>query len=259
MLRKALRIFEALQDSPFGLSLDEVSKQTGINKSTAYRLLTHLESESYLVRNSEGHYSIGTKVVQLAAHVNPERILREMAQPFLRDLLKATRETVNLGVLDGVNVLYVEVLESPYDFRLVSKVGMRRPLYATALGKALAAFLPADEFNQILREMEFRLLTPQTISTLGQLQSELESVRRQRYAVDNEETVLGARCVAAPILNARQESIAAVSVAGPITRISRDHIPSFAAAVIQAAEAISARMGFLAARPREPQVVSTIR
>lgn len=95
-----------------------------------------------MIRDGGGRYLIGSKVVQLAANVNPQGMLRETARPILGDLLKVTRETVNLGVVDAGMVLYVEVLESPYDFRLVSKIGMRRPLYSTALGKALGAFLP---------------------------------------------------------------------------------------------------------------------
>lgn len=254
VLRKTLRILDAIQASPSGLSLEQVSRETKINKSTAYRLLAHLEREAYLNRNGDGHYLIGTKVVQLAAHVNPQRLLCDAARPILRDLLQATNETVNLGVLDANMILYVDVLESSHDFRLVSKVGMRRPVYSTALGKALSAFLPEDELQRLLSSIDFQLFTPHTIGSVGQFRKELRLIRRQGFAVDNEEAVLGARCVACPILNARQEAIGAVSVAGPATRISRDEIPLFAKAVKQAAEEISSCMGYSRERPNSVAV-----
>lgn len=251
VLNKALRILDAVQGAASGLSLDEVSKGTGINKSTAYRMLSHLEREAYLMREADGHYVIGTKIVQLAAQVNPHRIIREAARPVLRELLEATRETVNLGVLNGGMVLYVEVLETSYEFRLVSKIGTERPVYATSLGKALAAFAPADEIEPLLDSLSFQPYTPHTITTLAQFRPELDLIRRRGFAVDNEEAVLGARCVAAPVLNSSGEAVAAVSVAGPVTRIPSSKVPTFSVAVMRAAKAISANMGFLDP-PRHP-------
>jgi DNA-binding IclR family transcriptional regulator len=244
VLSKAFKILEAVQSHPQGLDLKAVSEKTGINKSTAYRLLAHLECDGYLIRDGGGSYMIGMKLVQLGAGVNHRTALREMAEPLLRELWRATEETVNLGVLDGGQVLYIDVLESLHAFRMVSKVGMRRPLYSTALGKSLAAFLPADESDSVFSSLNFQAFTPHTISSPMQLKNELEAVRRQGYALDNEESVAGARCVGAPILNSRAEPVAAISVSGPITRISEDKTPIFAATVMETAQKISARFGF---------------
>jgi len=244
VLSKVLKILDVLQRHPFGLDLKTISEEAGINKTTAYRLLAHLERESYLMRDEAGSYLLGMKLLQLGSRENHNTMLQQMAAPVVRDLWKATEETVNVGVLDGSQVLYVAVLESPHAFRLVSKIGMRRPLHSTALGKALLAFRPDEENANLLSSLSFPSLTPQSLTSLIELQRELEDVRRLGYALDNEENVMGARCVGAPVWNSRMEAIAAISLAGPITRISVDKVPMFASAVKDAAREIAARMGF---------------
>jgi IclR family acetate operon transcriptional repressor len=123
-------------------------------------------------------------------------------------------------------------------------VGTRRSLHVTALGKALAAFLPAELRDSILSTITFQPATSRTILNLLQFRQELEKIRRQGYAVDDEEAVQGARCVSAPILNSDSEPIAAVSVSGPVTRVSPNQVVALAGAVTSAARAISAAMGF---------------
>jgi len=244
VLTKALKILEALRNAPAGLGLRDIAKQTGINKSTAYRFLSHLEGEGYLARDGIGIYTIGLKLSQMAPGSRREGDVREAARPVLRELLAATGESVNLAVLDEAEILYVEVFESPHAFRLVSTIGHRRPLYSTALGKSLAAFLPLEQAGRIFPAIQFQPLTSHTIANLAEFMKELEVVREQAYSVDNEESLLGARCVAAPVLNQHGESIASVSVAGPVSRISEEKVGIFAAAVKDAAEKIAARLGF---------------
>ena len=244
VLSKALKILDLLQGHPFGLDLKTISAEAGINKSTAYRLLAHLEREGYLMRDDAGSYMLGMKLLQLGARGNHRTMLEQAAAPVLRQLWMATEETVNIGVLDGGQVLYTAVLESPHAFRLVSKIGMRRPLYSTALGKALLAFAPDEEKAHLMASLNFQGMTPYTLTNLVQLKSDLENVRRQGYSVDNEENVMGARCVGAPILNMRGEAVAAISLSAPITRISTEKIGMFAAAVKDAAAEIATRLGF---------------
>src|ERR1700752_5099702 len=244
VISKVLRILEALQGSSSGLGLKAICDQTGINKSTAHRFLKHLERERYLLRTEAGAYLIGPRLSQLSARANQEATLQAVARPILWDLWKSTHETVNLGVLDQGTVLYVDVIESPHEFRLSSRVGTRRSLHVTALGKALAAFLPLEPRENILSTMTFQPATPKTIMNLLQFRQELDKISRQGYAVDDEEAVQGARCVSAPILNSDREPIAAVSVSGPVTRVSPNQVAALAGAVTSAARAISVAMGF---------------
>ena len=244
VISKVFRILEAIQGSPSGLTLKPICEITGVHKSTAHRFLKHLERDGYLIRTEVGTYLIGPKFSHLSARANHRATLQAVARPILWELWKSTRETVNLGALDQGTVLYVEVIESPHEFRLSSRVGTRRSLHATALGKALAAFLSEDEKERVLATVQFQPLTPKTIMNLVQFRQELEIIRRQGYAVDDEEVTLGARCVSAPILGADREVVAAVSVSGPVTRISPSQVPGLAGGVMSAARAISAALGF---------------
>jgi DNA-binding IclR family transcriptional regulator len=244
VISKVFRILEAIQGSSSGLTLKPICDITGIHKSTAHRFLKHLEHDGYLIRTEVGAYLIGPKFSHLSARANHRATLQAVARPILWELWKSTRETVNLGALDQGTVLYIEVIESPHEFRLSSRVGTRRSLHATALGKALAAFLSEDHKERVLATVQFQPLTPKTIMNLVQFRQELEIIRKQGYAVDDEETTLGARCVSAPILSADREVVAAVSVSGPVTRISPSQVPALAGAVMSAARAISAALGF---------------
>src|SRR5579863_2912344 len=249
VISKVLRILEALQGSSAGLGLKAICDLTGIHKSTAHRFLKHLEREGYLVRTEAGAYLIGPRLSQMSTRGSQGATLQAVARPILWELWKSTQETVNLAVLDQGTVLYVDVIESPHEFRLSSRVGTRRSLHVTALGKALAAFLPAELQASALSTIKFQPATPKTIMNLVQFRQELEKIRRQGYAVDDEEAVQGARCVSAPILNANREPIAAVSVSGPVTRVSPNQVAALAGAVSSAARAISVAMGFSQQEP----------
>ena len=244
VISKVLLILEALQGSSAGLGLKAICDQTRIHKSTAHRFLKHLERERYLIRTEAGAYLIGPRLSQMSARGNHGATLQAVARPILWELWKSTQETVNLAVLDQGTVLYVDVIESPHEFRLSSRVGTRRSLHVTALGKALAAFLPAEPRENILSTITFQQSTPKTIMNLLQFRQELEKIRRQGYAVDDEEAVQGARCVSAPILDSNGEPIAAVSVSGPVTRVSPNQVAVLAGAATAAARNISAAMGF---------------
>jgi DNA-binding IclR family transcriptional regulator len=244
VISKVFRILEAIQGSSSGLTLKPICDATGIHKSTAHRFLKHLERDGYLIRTETGAYLIGPKFSHFTARASHRATLQAVARPILWEIWKSTGETVNLGVLDQGTVLYVEVIESPHEFRLSSRVGTRRSLHATALGKALAAFLAEDQKERVLATIQFQPLTSKTIMNLVQFRQELEIIRKQGYAEDNEETTLGARCVSAPILGADHEVVAALSVSGPVTRISPAQVPALAQAVINAARAISLGMGF---------------
>ena len=248
VISKVLRILEAIQSAPQGLGLKAISDLTGIHKSTAHRFLKHLKREGYLMCTEDGAYLLGPRFWQMTTHINHRATLQAVARPILWDLWRATRETVNMAVLDQGTVLYVDVIESPHEFRLASRVGTRRPLHATALGKALTAFLPDEQQKNVLGTITFQASTPKTIMNLVQFRQELEKVARQGYAVDDEEAVAGARCVSAPVREAGGEPVAAVSVSGPTTRISPNQVVVLAEAVTAAAEAISAAIGFSPAK-----------
>ena len=244
VVTKVLHILETLHDAPSGLQLKDVAQITGINKSTAYRFLAHLEHEGYVFRDSSGAYAIGVRLARLASGSSYQTTLRKLSRPILQQLWRVTGETVNIAVLDGREVLYLDVMESSHTFRLVSQVGMRRPVYCTALGKAMLAFIPEEEQQYFFDGMSFERFTPHTIRGALQLRKEFALIRQRGYSIDNEEAYLGSRCIGAPIFEASGKIAAALSVSGPTTRVTRERVPAVASAAKNAAIAISRTLGY---------------
>lgn len=242
VLSKLLKLFDVLASAPDGLPLKEVAGRTGIHKSTAYRILAHLQMEGYLHRDEIGAYLIGPKLVRLGSGISYQTSLRKISRPVLQELWKMTGETVNLGTLDGLEVFYLDVLQSPHPFRMASPVGTWRPVYCTAMGKTMLAFLPPEEREHAVRSLKFERFTPHTITHPTRLRQELTTIRQTGYGVDDEEATLGARCISAPVIINQGRVAAAISVAGPVTRISRDKIPFVAKAVVASARAVSSRL-----------------
>lgn len=244
VVTKVLRILEALQASPTGLQLKEIAERTAINKSTAYRFLAHLETEGYLFRIDSGAYIVGPKLARLGSGMAYHATLRNISRPIMQRLWVTTTETVNLGVISGLDVLYIDVLESSHSFRLVSQVGSRRPLHCTALGKAMLAFLDETERKSALASLRLDKYAPRTITSSGRLIKELARVAQQGFAVDDEEAGAGSRCVGAPIFDQSGKVAAALSVSGPITRVNREKLLAVAQEVKGGAQLISRNLGY---------------
>lgn len=244
VLTKVLAIFELLDGSPNGMQLRSIAEQAQLNKSTAYRFLAHLEKEGYLVRDNSGAYLLGPRLVRLGSGASYQSTICRISRPILERLWRESGETVNLGALDGTEVLYLDVLESPHIFRLASKVGMRRPLYCTGLGKAILAWQPAGFRDELFGGAKLEKLTAHSIVRPADLLAEIGRIQRRGYAIDNEEVELGARCVAAPILDTSGTVIAAISVSGPVTRMSRTRTSEIAQAVKGGALEVSQRLGY---------------
>lgn len=242
---KVIQILEQLDQAPGGLLLREVVALTHINKSTAYRFLSHLENEGFVFRDHNGYYMVGPKLTKLGNGVNYQATLCRTSAPILERTRADTGETINLAVLDQTEILYLSVFESQHTFRMVSEVGTRRPLYCTALGKAILAYLPPAQQKKIMAACRFERFTAQTITTEEKLNQDLLRVHRRGYALDDEEAVEGARCIAVPILTQKHVVIGAVSVSGPVVRVTKRQVPKFAAMLQTAAEEIARRVSVL--------------
>lgn len=241
VLTKTFRILEDIQDAPTPLTLKEISDQTKINKSTALRILAHLETQGYVTRDQRSAYRIAGRLAHIRTPSSFEVNLREAASAPLGELWRITQETVNLGILDGLEVVYLDSLESPQRFRLVAASGTRAPAYRTALGKAILAHLPAAQADALIGSFAYQPSTPRTITSPEQLREELARVCREGYAIDDEESVIGVRCLAVAVLNPEHSPIAGISISGPTSRMSDARLPEFAAAIRTAAWQIAAR------------------
>ncbi len=235
---KALDILEVFRDSE-ELSLNEICRRMALNKSRTFRLLYTLAERGYIDRCADNlRYQLGTKLFERGAHVR--RDIRQLAQPVMRALHERFNETVNLGVLDGADVLYIDILEASRPFRMTATVGCRMIAPLTAMGKAMLAGLAGEP----AAAPGHGPASKRKSGTGRSLKHELELVRRRGYAIDNEENERGVACIGAAILNATSLPVAAISVSGPAHRILGEEKKNIAEAVAAAGRRISGSLGF---------------
>lgn len=245
VLAKTFEILSCFRSKPQGMALGEIATLAGLNKSTAHRLLSQMTRGGFIDRTADGSYVIGHALFQLGLLAPRPQELRSTAHPIMTELARETGETVNLAILDGTEILAIEVIESSHEFRMAAKVGGRKPFHTTALGKVMTAFLPENKLEALLGHIRQPLErpTPNSIADLAGLREEIALTRKRGYALDNEECVVGVFAVAAPIFSSTAELEAAISISAPASRISQDRIPLLASSVIRAANLITARLG----------------
>ena len=207
------------------LGLTEISRMTGLHKSTASGLIHTLKEERFLEQDPEtGLFCLGFGFFLLAAAAKPA--LCDVAEPFLFELVEKTGETVNLAVREGNEVVYVAKKESTRSVRIATYVGKRLPLYCTAIGKLLLALSSDDEMNRLVDDTVFTPYTQNTIIDKKQLIEQLKDIRHNKVAYDLEELEFGLICVAVPIFNANGKPVCAVSVSGPSLRMDKSNLNS---------------------------------
>jgi DNA-binding IclR family transcriptional regulator len=239
VLHKMLDILETIREGRSGLSLTDLARALALPKPTAYRIVATLESRGYVSRTPEGHYQMSRKFFDLQQSESLEQILVRVAHPVMQRLVDSCRETVNLGVADAGEVVVISTIESPQAIRMTSKIGNRRYLHATALGKVLLCGMPEKEIKRLLRIHGLRRLTPNTITTHRHLAEEIERVRAEGYAIDNEENEPGGRCLGAPIVGEGGRIVAALSISAPIFRMDMTLARSLAGRLMEACRVIS--------------------
>jgi IclR family acetate operon transcriptional repressor len=245
-VNKVLNILEFLGRERRAVGLPELSRALSIPKPTVFRYLVTLEQRGYVRKNSDGNaYTLGFKVLELNTRTLGQATLHEAALPHMRALRDRFRETVNLGVLDGNQVVYLEVLESPQPLKMSWRVGGRDYAHSTALGKSFLAYCSAQEVETIARVTGLPKFTPTTVDSLSQLNRELAQVREQGYALDEEENEEGTCCIGAPIFDHQGAVIAAVSISGPTVRIDQAKMSEMGAAVLDVTRRISQKLGYL--------------
>jgi IclR family acetate operon transcriptional repressor len=242
---KALDVLECLASADRPLSATEVAQRCGLSRPTAYRHLITLLTRDYVTtRQGGGHYQIGAQVLGLSKSFLEHLDLPELARVDLRELSRLSQETVHLAVLDGTHMLYVGKIDSPQSVRMHSAIGTRNPLYCTAMGKALLAFLPLDKRTALLDQITLTSRTPNTITDRAALTEHLELVRARGFAIDDMENEEGIRCVGAPIFDHTGHVSAAISISGPAYRLSNSRLEELSKSVVAASEAISSKLGY---------------
>jgi DNA-binding IclR family transcriptional regulator len=252
-VERALNMLEIVAQSSDGLSNAEISRKLNIPKSSASYILRTLEAQGYLGRDLEsGKYKVGLKILSLSRGALGGLDVRGVALPVMRRLMQQTGLTCHLAVLDGCDAVYVEKVEPEGFIRMDTWVGRRMRVHATSVGKTIAAYIPEEQLEQITQQAGMERRTPKTITTLPKLLKELEKVRTQGFAVDDEENNLGARCVAAPIFDQYGTILASLGLSGTTHQVSPQTMPRILQALKDAARHISMGMGYRPQRQSAP-------
>jgi DNA-binding IclR family transcriptional regulator len=243
-LERGLRIIEFIAAINGSATLAEIARKTALPRSTAHHLLRALVEFGYLVQDSGARtYTLAPKLFRLTGRTWTKEQLAEIAMPFLDELSRRTGEGTSLAVLrDGV-VTVIAKREPEGPVRVVQEVGARRPIYCSAVGKALAAWVPELELGGIIRRTVFDRMTANTITSATAFRRELARIRASGFAIDNEEHIKGIRCMATPVRDHSGEVRACLCVVGPKNHLPQRRLPEIREALAAAAAGLSARLG----------------
>lgn len=249
-LDRALVLLELLADRG-DLGASEIAALLGISKPTAFRLLAALRSRGF-VEHSRGsrRYRLGPAFRALAARSEAPAVIT-LAAPVMGELRASTGETVNLATVQRGRIAYAAVLDSQHPLRMSASVGEELHPHATALGKAVLAELPSDLRAGFLGSEPFTALTERTITSRRDLESDLAVARERGYAVDDEESALGAICIGAAILGGDGRPVAALSVSGPLARLPKSTYRTLGRIIRHRCEEISAELALLEPQTKE--------
>jgi DNA-binding IclR family transcriptional regulator len=244
-IERTLDILEVLSTEREGLGVTSIAARVGLHKSTAHRLLTTLTERGYVEKNAEGIYRLGLKLIEVVSIYINSLELQTEARPYVARITADLGLTAHLGVLEGDRVVYIERMDVYSGIKLYSQIGIRVHAYCSSLGKCLLSNFSKEELNRTLAECSFNKFTPNTISSIEEMHAEIKKVRKQGWAMDNQEFDMNNRCVGAPIYDYRGEIIAAISASGPPTLLTMERVPGVAEYVMGKAAAISRNLGYM--------------
>jgi DNA-binding IclR family transcriptional regulator len=242
-VEKAFAVLEFLSRSERGARMVDVIDELSLPKSSAFVLLNCLQQLEYLSRDSEGRYRLTSRMFELGMRAVRNMDLTDIAMPHLEKLRDLTGMTVHLAGRDGRSVVYQCKIDGPGFVRFDTYVGKRAPLHLTAVGKALAAYVPDQELTGIAHALDFTAGTSRSVSSEAELRAALKKVRQLGYAVDDEEEEPGVRCVAAPIRDHEGTVVASAGVVGLAQDLRGDALKYVAGEVVATKYAISAELG----------------
>ena len=221
------------------LTMTQIAEQVGMHKSTVHRLLATLEEKRFVERDSAtGAYRLGIHMFQMAYLTLEHNDLRRVAAPYLRRLSEQYRETINLSILDGADVVYLDVIESPQRVKLAAATGQRLPAFCTASGKAILAF-SSDKVVQQVLDHGMPQYTNCTLDSSDKFFENIRKIREQGFALSLQEFEEGINAIAAPIMNHNNEPVASVAIAGPSYRLTLERMLEIGDQIIATAHDIA--------------------
>jgi IclR family acetate operon transcriptional repressor len=258
-LARALSILDTISRSHEGLTLTVLSKAVTLPPSTTHRLLTTLQRRRFVRFDpTTMFWQIGVEAFFVGNAFARTRDLVAIARPYMRRLMEESGETANLYMLNEGEVTCMAQVESRQMMRAISRPGGRVGLHFSGAGKAILAYLPQTDVDRIAALHGLPRATAKTLVTLKKLKAELRAIRSRGFAIDDEEHAVGLRCVGAPILDERGAPIAALSLSGPVARVTDDRLNALGAIVVEACRATTIEIGGRIAGDRQ-HVISDAR
>ena len=243
VLDRTIAVLQAVADSETDLPAADIARQLRLHKSTVHRLLAVLESYRLIKKGPEGAYGLGTRLIELGECAIARLKLSEYAEPHLRTLADQTGEGAHVTILNGTELLSIAHVEGRWNLQSLTRTGLRTQIHCTAAGKAVLAFLSEEAREDLIARLTLTRNTRRTIVKPSAMKMEFMRVRNLGYAIDDEEFVEGLRCVSAPIFDHRGHVVASLSMAAPVFRLKKEHVPQVARLVVAAAQGLSDDLG----------------
>ncbi len=244
-LQRTFDILEVVGNSVTPVSLKYITDETGLPKSTVYRLLSNLEKRDYVRCDSNGNYRLGLQLLMMSQRAEQNFDIKHLTRKYLHTLNELTKETIHLAILAQNRVLYVDTVESPHALRLVAKLGTTNSVHCTSLGKVLLIRHDDTKIREILEAEGMERRTEYTLCTPEDYLEEMSKIRVKEYALDDCESELDGRCIGAPIYDNAGNVIAAISISGLASRFSREYIEKeVAGKLLESTREISKALGY---------------
>jgi DNA-binding IclR family transcriptional regulator len=244
-LERGLRVVEVIAARGGFTSLAEISRRTGLHRSTAHHLLQTLVSIGYLRQDPASRgYELSSKLFKLTGRTWTPEQLGSVGHPFVAELARVSAEGASLAAFQDGAVTIVAKCDHDGPVRVVQDLGAERPIHATAVGKAIVAFLPRPELTGVLTRMRYERYTPKTLATREAFEAELRRIRAAGCAMDDEEHIEGIRCIAAPVYAYTGQVVASLCAVGPKSRMTRQRLRELRLPVTERARALSERLGW---------------
>ena len=239
-IERGVRILEMVSKSANGLTFSQIAQRMDFPKSSVHSILITFERLGYLQKlESSGRYVVGLNLARIGSAPSHGMTLRQKAGPVLCNLTQKTGLSSHLAILEGKDALLIGKVQPYGSSPVATWIGKRIDYYCTSLGKALIAWLPEEEIDQLVKERQMLRYNENTICTLARLKEDLARTRQLGYSLDDEEEEIGVRCVGAPVMSATGEVSAAVSVSGQVGDVRREDIARLGSVLQEAAVEIA--------------------
>lgn len=242
---RSLCILEVLSDYEDGLGITEIAEKVDLHKSTVYRLLNTLVWKGYIKQNKNtSKYGLTLKLFELGNKKVEKMDFVTIAQPYLKELMEKTNEVVHLVVREENEIMYLAKVEPQKSMKMYTRIGMRKPMYCTAMGKAMMSQMSEEEVEEIWNSSDIKKLTENTIVDIEKLKESLSEIRKKGYAVDDQEVEIGIRCIGTVVKDHKNNVSGAISLSSSIITFTEDKIEYFSKMILECANKISKELGY---------------